>query len=136
MSCNSAIYVGNNANSALTTTTDTFVTIPLGSILRRFGRNLNLEGNSVIACGSGYFDCEATITLTPTAAGLITVQLFQDGAAVPRARASATGVAATTIALPITALVRNCGCDCNSAISLGVNNSCAINNVALVVEKI
>ena len=136
MGCNSAIYTVNNTNQVVTTTSGTFVTIPLGSVIRRFGRNLGLDGGAVVACGSGYFDCEASISLTPTTAGPITVQLFQDGIAVPGALAVATGVAASTITLPITALVRNCGCNCNSTLSIRVNASCTVNNLALVVEKI
>ena len=136
MSCNSAIYTVNNTNQVVTTVAGTFVTIPLGSVIRRFGRNLGLDGGAVVACGSVYFDCEASISLTPTAAGPITVQLFQDGIAVPGALATATGVAASTIALPITALVRNCGCNCNSTLSIRVNAPCTVNNLALVVEKI
>ena len=136
MGCNSAIYTVNRSNTALTTTTGTFVQIPLGSIVRRFGRNLGLDGNSILCCGSGYYECNASITLTPLAAGPITVQLFQDGVAVPGAFASITGVAATTVALPIDTLVRNCGCDCNTTLSIGVNSSCTVNNLALVVEKL
>lgn len=136
MSCNSAIHTVNNTNQVVTTTAGNFVNVPLGSVVRRFGRNLGLDGNSIVCCGMGYYDCEASISLTPTAAGPITAQLFQDGVAVPGALATATGTAATTIALPITALVRNCGCDCNSTLSVRVNAPCTVNNLSLVVEKI
>ena len=136
MSCNSAIYTVNNTNQAVATTAGTFVTVPLGSVIRRFGRALGLDGGSIVACGSGYFDCEVSASLTPTAAGPITIQLFQDGVAVPGALALVTGSANVTEAMSISALVRNCGCDCNSTLSVRVNAPCTVNNLAVVVEKI
>ena len=136
MGCNSAIYTVNSTNSIITTNAGTFVQAPLGSVIRRFGRNLGLDGDSIICCGSGYYDCDCSITLTPTAAGDITAQLYQDGMPVPGAFATVTGVTATTTTLPISALVRNCGCDCNTTLSVRIDAPCTLNNLALVVKKV
>ena len=136
MSCNSAIYTVNTASPVITTANSQFATIPFGSVIRRFGRCLGLDGNSIVACGSGYFDCQATVTLTPTAAGPVTVQLFKDGNPVPGAFATITGAASSPTSLSLAALVRNCGCDCNSTLSVRVNASCTINNIAFVAERV
>lgn len=136
MSCNSAIYTVNNSNTTVTTSDETFVQVPLGSVVRRFGRNLTLDGDSIIACGYGYYDCECSLTYTPSAAGTLSVQLYQDGMPIPGATASQIATAGGPVNLGISSLIRNCGCNCNSTISAGINLSGNITNLAIVVEKI
>lgn len=137
MSCNSAIYTANSTNQQITTQDDQFVQVPFGSVIRRFGRALALDGGNIICFGSGYFDVDITMTVSPTAIGDITAQLYQDGVPVPGAFATAAVTAANTpVPLPISALVRNCGCNCNSTLSVKVNASCVVNNLPCVVEKI
>ena len=36
----------------------------------------------------------------------------------------------------VMALVRNCGCGCNSALTLGVNAACTVASLTATVEKI
>ena len=137
MSCKSAIYTVNNTNISVTVPTNSTTQIPFGSVIRRFGQNVGLDGDSIICCGSGYFDVEASLTVSPTAIGSITAQLYQDGVAVPGAFATeAVSAANTPVALPITALVRNCGCNCSSTLTIRVDASCTLNNLATVVEKL
>ena len=136
MTCKSAIYTVNNSNVALTTTAGTFVTVPLGSIIRRFGRFTQLEGDGIACLGQGYYNIDCSLSLTPSDAGTITAQIFQDGIAIPGAMASATATAGDILSLPISALVRNCGCDCNTVITVKIDLSASIDNCALMVEKI
>jgi hypothetical protein len=137
MSCKSAIYTVNNTNITVTIGNDEYSQIPFGSVIRRFGNNVGLDGGSILCCNSGYFDVEASLTVTPTATGTVTAQIFQDGITVPGAFASATVADTdTTITLPIKALVRNCGCNCSSVLTIKINASCVVNNLATVVEKL
>ena len=137
MSCKSAIYTVNNSGTTVTTTAGTFVQVPFGSIVRRFGDSIKLDGDSILCCNSGYFDVEISMSLTPTAAGTVTIQLYQDGVAVPGALSTITVPAvATTETFPITALIRNCGCNCGSVLTVRINASATINNFATVVEKL
>lgn len=137
MSCKSAIYTINNTNISVTVPANSTAQIPFGSIVRRFGQYINLDGDSIICCDSGYFDVEASLTVSPTTVGSITAQLYQDGVAVPGAFATeAVATANVPVALPITALVRNCGCHCSSTLTIRVNTSCTVNNLAVVVEKL
>lgn len=137
MTCKSAIYTVNNTNTAITVPADTTVQIPFGSVVRRFGPSVRLDGGSILCCGSGYFDTEISLTVTPTAATAITAQLYQDGVAISGAFATATPAdAGSFVTLPITGLVRNCGCDCSSVLTVRVNASCTVNNFATVVEKL
>ena len=133
MSCKAAIYTANQGAQALQIGS----VLSLGSIIRRFGCGVNLNGNGVVIDREGYYDVDASITATAAAAGTVTVTLLRDGVAVPGAIASATA-AAGTVALPITALVRQaCGCSGGSTLTLVLGGTAAtINNVALKVIKL
>ena len=136
MTCKSAIYTTNNTGTTITVTDDIPVQVPYGSIIRRYGQGVQLNGGSIQCCGSGYFDVDQRLIVTPAAAGPITVQLYQDGRPVEGASITLDGVLNTPLVLPIKALVRNCGCDCNSVLTTTINGSCVINNFPVVVEKL
>lgn len=143
MSCKSAIYSSNNAPSTLTLTTNNPGTpLPLGTVVRRFGCNLQLSGNGILAEGSGYYDIDASITLTPAAAGTLTVSILQDGVVIPGATQSITATAGATIAFNIPALARLQGCDSSATITFALTTTAAlpatvvVNNVGVVVEKL
>ena len=89
MSCKSALY------TALQTPTAVAVdgVIPLGSLIRRYGCDISLNGNAVNLSGAGYYDVDASITVAPTAAGTVTATLVKDGVAIPGATASAAAAA-------------------------------------------
>ena len=125
------IYTANTtaqavgANSAL----------PLGSIIRRFGCAVDLNGTGVNISDQGYYAVDGSITYTPTDAGLLTVQLMADGVAVPGASASVTAAAATTYNLSIVGMVRRC-CSAPGTLTLMVNLAGTVNNVGLIVGKV
>ena len=134
MSCKSALY------TAMQTPTAVAVggVIPLGGLIRRYGCDIALNGNAVNLAGTGYYDVDASITATLTAAGAVTVTLYKDGVAVPGATASATAAAADDVVdLNIPALVRQVCCAAGSALTLVLTGAAAtVNNVALRVQRI
>ncbi len=136
MSCKSAIYTTNDTGTTVTTTNAVPVQVSYGSVIRRFGQNIRLEGGSLQCSGLGYFDVDEHLIVTPAAAGSITAQLYQDGQVIRGASATLTGEAGVPLVLPIKALVRNCGCDCNSILTTTINGSCIINNFPAVVKKL
>lgn len=75
MSCKSALY------AAMQTPTAVAVggVIPLGGLIRRYGCDIALNGNAVNLSGVGYYDVDASITATLTAAGAVTATLYKDG---------------------------------------------------------
>lgn len=97
MSCKSAIYTADPSSTVLTLSTAAGTAIPLGMTVRRFGCNAVLSGNGILLKGQGYFDVDASVTFTPTAAGTYTVTLFKDGVAVPGATQTITVAAAGTV---------------------------------------
>ena len=137
MSCKSALY------TAMQTPTAVAVggVIPLGGLIRRYGCDIALNGNAVNLLGgaqrAGYYDVDASITATLTAAGAVTATLYKDGVAVPGATATATGAASGTVNLDLTALVRQPCCASGAALTLVLTGvEATVDNVALRVQRI
>ena len=132
----SAIYVANISSQNVLENG----VINLGTVVRRFGPNLNLAGNAIQISGAGYYDINATITLDPTGAGTATIKMLKDNVEVQGAVSSATvedteGV----VTLPLSALIRENCCCCEGLSNLtfvleGIGAE--VTNVAVVVEKI
>lgn len=140
MTCSSALYTVNAAGTQLVPNAQ----VPFGSAIRRFGRNINLDGDSISVRGSGYYKVDCSITVEPSAAGNITVQLFNDGIAVPGASARTTaGAADDPVNLNLVALVRNQCCDSSDVLAVRIGDVDAaadttytVTNMACVVTKI
>jgi len=133
MSCKSALYAAMQTPTAVAVDG----VIPLGSLIRRYGCDVALNGNAVNITGAGYYDVDASITVAPTAAGTVTVTLYKDGVAIPGATASETAAANGTVDLSIPALVRQVCCEAGSALTLVLTGAAAtVNNVALRVQRI
>ena len=108
--------------------------INFGSIVRRYGQNLELSGGNVIVQGAGYYSVDINIGFT-SAAGDVTVQVYKDGVAIQGAMAIVTAAATTSYSLTIPALIRET-CDCESTITVVISGTAGtINNAAIVVEK-
>lgn len=127
----SGIYVANNTAAALNADS----VIPLGAIVRRFGCALDLNGNGINLLETGYYDVKASVSYTPTAAGVVTATLLADGVAVPGAIASATAAAGDTVNLSIVAMVKRC-CASAGTLTLQVDAAGTLDNVAVVAQKV
>lgn len=143
MSCKSAIYTANTSATPITlTSAQPAASLPLGTVIRRFGQNIQLSGTGILLDGVGYYDVDASVVLIPAAAGNYTVTLFRDGVAVPGASQTITAAALSAIAFNIPALVRLQCCDSSASLSLVLTTSATlpatvtVNNVGVVVEKI
>lgn len=133
MSCKSALYAAMQTPTAVAVDG----VIPLGSLIRRYGCDVALNGNAVNITGAGYYDVDASVTVTPIAAGTVTITLYKDGVAVSGATASETAAANGTVDLSIPALVRQVCCAAGSALTLVLTGAAAtVNNVALRVQRI
>lgn len=112
--------------------------ISLGSVLRRFGCNCRLSGNAVEVDGQGYYTIDASVTVAPTAAGTVTVALFNNGVQIPGAIASAsTGTAGNPVSVALNTTIRQ-GCCCDSADSITcvlLAGPGTVSNISLRVEK-
>lgn len=132
MSCKSAIYAANTAAQ----TTISGSTISFGSVVRRYGRCLNLSGGNVVADESGYYDINTNFTFTASAAGNVTISLYEDGVLIPGAVQTATVTSASIYNLNVPAIVRKTCC-CESSITAIITGVAGvINNAAIKVERI
>lgn len=134
MSCKSAIYTVSTATQAVVAGSS----LSLGGTIRRFGCATTLAGNAIALNAPGYYDVDVTVTATPTAAGTVSVALYQDGVAVPGAIASATTTAASnSVNLSFSTLVRVLNGSNVSNLTLVVSGAVStVTNVAVVAEKI
>lgn len=122
-----------------TTATDVALngTIPLGSVLRRFGCNCRLNGNKIEVEGAGYYTITGTVTVQPEAAGAVAVALYENNVAVPSAVATGTAAAiGDDVTLPISTTVRETCCEGASSLALVLTEGpSTVTNVSLRVEK-
>lgn len=134
MSCNSGLYAANSNTQAITANTPTVISF--GQIVRRFGCHCNLSGGNVSVQSSGFYDVDANFALS-AAAGLVTIQLYQNGVPVPGAYATFTAAANTIYSVTIPAIVRN-KCCCEETLTAVITSvgAAAITNAAIKVEKI
>ena len=109
-----------------------------GSVLRRYGCNCRLSGNAQELAGEGYYKLTGSVTVEPTAAGVVTVALYHNGAQLPGAIASATATAAgDAVALPLVGTIR-LGCCCDEASSVTavlIEGAGVVTNYSLRIEK-
>lgn len=130
----SAIYTTNT--TAPTIAVDGI--IPVGTTTRRYGCNIRQDGNAITLCGQGYYLVNVSATVTPTAAGTVSVTAQKDGVAIVGATGSETvAAAATDVNIGLTAIVRNaCGCD-SSILSFVLGGVAAVvDNLAVTVVKL
>lgn len=140
MSCKAAIYVANTTAQTLSAG----ATIALGTIIRRFGNNtrcctptVNLVNNGITLNESGYYKVNVRVTDAPTAAGTVTVTLFQDGSAIPGAVSSNTAAAATNpTSVTAGAIVRVIGCSTSTITAVLTSGAGSVTNVSVDVEKL
>lgn len=123
MACKSLINVATTVSSAVVANG----TLPLTTIVRRRGCDINLSGNAVAItdCGSNYYLVTVTATFTAPAEGVVTLALQQNGANVTGATGSTTVTTPTTEvrSISFSAIVRTfngAGIDSLSVINSGV----------------
>lgn len=117
-------------------------TIQIGTTVRRFGCNLKLSGVGILADGEGYYDINASVTATATAAGNYTIKVLADGVEIPGALQTVTAAAGSVIAFNIPTIFRLACCKSAATITLQISTDATlptnitVNNVGVVVEKI
>lgn len=112
--------------------------ISLGSTQRRFGCNCRLSGNAIELDGAGYYTVDASVSVEPTAAGNVTVALYNNGVQVPGAIAySSVANATDPTNVAINATIRQ-GCCCDSGDNLTlvlIEGTGNVTNVSMRVVK-
>lgn len=137
MSCKSLIYATTTTPSSVVAS----ATLPLATTIRRRGCDINLGGNAVTLTdtGSNYYLVTGSATFTAPAAGVVSLTLQQNGAAVSGATASTIITTATTEtrSLSFSAIVRTFnsrGIDVLSILNSGV--AATFSNISIAVVKL
>lgn len=137
MACKSLIY----ATTTNTTSAVANSTLPLTTIIRKRGRDIDLCGSAVTINddGSNYYLVNVSATFTAPTEGLVTLALQQNGATVTGAAATTTiSTAATEVkSLSFSAIVRtfnSCSTDILSILNAGV--AASFSNISLSVIKL
>lgn len=137
MSCKSLINVATTSSTAVVTGG----TLPLATIVRKRGNEINLSGNAVAITdtGSNYYLVTVTATFTAPVTGVVKLDLQQNGTNVTGATASTTITTASTEvrSLSFSAIVRTfncCGIDSLAIVNSGVGAT--FTNIAMQVEKL
>ena len=135
MSCKSNIYVANTTSTAVVANG----TIPIPTIVRRYGSNINSAGSSVTITEPGYYLITADATFTAPVADIVSMAIQQDGTTITGATAATTVTTATTEqrSLAITAIVRVfCGSAPDTITLLNTGGAATYTNVTMSVVKI
>lgn len=136
--CESLLYAVNTSSG---TSVAVGGTIPITNVVRRYGRNINLEGNGITVASKcpGYYKVNVSSTMISTAAGPIAVSLYSNGNPVPGASGTVTASAASeyvNIAFPAVIKLNGC-CQTSAALTLVLSGTAAqINNISVSVEKV
>ena len=131
-----ALYTSNTSNQDV----EVNGIISPGTIVRRYGPNLNLSGNAIQLSGPGYYKIDTSITLAPVVEGEVTVSIYKDGVLLQGATATATAAAAgDTVNLALSAIIREfCSC-CEGLSNLTfvlTEGAATVTNIAITVEKL
>lgn len=116
-------------------------TINLGTIIRRFGREccepiIDLNGSGITINEPGYYDVDVAVTALPTAAGPVTITVFQDGVAVPGSTNTAQATAGNPVNVVSLPMIRvRCGAASNIFVVL-TNGAGTVANISVKVIKI
>lgn len=131
----SLIYTVNNTGAAVSIGNS----VPIGSIIRRYGRCIDATGSAINLTEPGYYDVDITANVTAAAAGNVTLFLTQNGTAVPGAIATATITTANTqvenLSMASTIRVRCCG-EASLAVVVGGTTAPTISNMAVRVVRV
>lgn len=131
----SLIYTVNSAGAAVPVGN----TVPVGSIIRRYGRCIDATGSAINLSEPGFYDVDISATITAAAVGDVIFTLTQDG--VPVAGAAATAAIATANTqfenVDITAIIRvKCCGNANLAVVVGGTTAPTVRNMAVRVVKV
>lgn len=130
MSCPSAI-----CTSLVNTAVTAGGSAGFGTPVRRYGSACQLNGNGIDMLGSGYFILDSSMTITPTDAGTVTLQFYQNGVEIAGASASAQATAGNPVNLTVPFMFRNCGCKSSSTLTYTVDAAGTIDSFPVRVMK-
>ena len=129
------IYTANTAGAEVAIGN----TVPVGSIIRRYGRCIDATGSAINLGEPGYYLVDISASATANATGDITLALAQNGVLIPGATATSTvaTVGTQVVNLKIAAIVRVMCCESTSlSVVVGGTTAPTVENMAVSVVKV
>jgi hypothetical protein len=129
------IYTANTAGAEVAIGN----TIPVGSIIRRYGRCIDATGSAINLGEPGYYLVDVSASATAAATGDVTISLAQDGVLIPGATATVTVATVNTqvVNLKIVGIVRVMCCNPSSlSVVVGGTTAPTVENMTMSVVKV
>lgn len=134
MSCNSLIYTVNTNTSNVIAGN----IIPIGTVIRRYGKNIKMSGDGIILDGPGYYKIETNVVIQGVTTGNIAVDVMIDGEPL----VGATGTFTTTatndvVTVPVQGVYRIGCCDKPVTLQLRLRgNNANVLTTNIIVTKV
>lgn len=133
MSCASGIYTVFTGSIAV----PVGGFLPVGTTVRRYGKNLGQSGDGILVDGAGYYMIDTEVILTGTGAGIVTLQLTSDAEIIQGGTSSVTVTGGNVYTIPVHALIRKKCCDDPTTIQVKLANLAAtVNQVSTIILKV
>lgn len=121
-------------------------TVPITNIVRQYGNNIRLRNNSIIIANAacpcdaetvcGYYTVSVNASLVASAAGTVTVSLYQDGQLVAGAYQTVTAAEGDTVGISFVAPIRVYRGQLSSKLQLYISGQqVTTSNIAIQVVK-
>lgn len=128
----SLIYTAFNGSQSLQPSN----VLPLGSTIRRYGKNLSQSGDGVLVSGCGYYVIDGLVGLTSTTAGDVEISLTQDGNPIQGGSEKVTVGATGSYIVPVHAVIRMKCCSEPTTIQMVLGTTTAqIDSTSLIISK-
>lgn len=118
MSCTSCLYLANTVPQDVAING----TVNLGTVVRRFGKNIYASGGNIVTQGTGYYKTDITIDFTGTA-GTTVFTVYENGTAIPGATVTRTTSAGTVYSITIPSFITRNKCCAEKVISVVVSGA-------------
>ena len=110
--------------------------LSLGTIIRRYGKCIDLNGTSINITGPGYYKITVIVNSTLTAAGSTAYKLSANNVQLASSTVTTTG-AAEAQSIPLQAVVRIKCCGDTESITLSAAGAAGtVDAVSVIVEKL
>lgn len=118
--------------------------VDFGNAVHGFGctgckRTIDVNGNNIVLNEGGYYVITIGATVTDSAAGTITLQVYQDGTPIPGAITAANVAVAndaTSVSIPFGVKVANCSSSIITLVATTTAGNVIISNVTTPVLKV
>lgn len=128
---NALLFATNTATQALTDGQ----AVNFGQPVRRYGKNIQLSGGNVVVNGEGYYPMIAALSFEAGAAATYTVQLYENGVAIPGARELIEAASGVIVSATVPGVVRIKCCE-EKVITATISGGAAtVENADIIVTK-